>query len=449
MLGAETVPSGSVANNEVPRYVSYASRPQRSVKPGPAPDAAWGRVMVDKATVGCWVGMDDQEALGFVHVSDFEFATGWVPGYADSRPFTAGGGSRSTVTPLAALERVLLNALLQPPCIVGFSGGRDSSALLAVAMRVSRREGLDPPIPVTKVYPDVPATDESSWQELVVRWVGIEEWVRHEYHDELDLLGPAATRSLRRHGPLWPATVHNREPTLAIARGGCYVDGEGGDEILSEFRITPLTQVLARVRPLDRRARRDILVALSPARLRRGVATRKVERSYSRTWVRPDVAAWYKATSTEDVLGASLTYPRAVHQTAHRRAVQTAIRNLDAIGRSLHVRYVHPFYDPEFLTALGLFGGRLGFPSRTATMRALFSDLLPDEVNARNGKVYFNNAFIRSHSRAFLETWDGRGLDSDLIDPDALRRVWSQPSIHSGTFQLVHAAWLATNGPNP
>ena len=388
-----------------------------------------------------------QEAPGFVHVSDYEFAAGWVPGYAEVAPSPSGSGRGSLTTPLEALEKVLLDALKEPPCVLGFSGGRDSSALLAVAMRVSRREGLDPPIPVTKVYPDVPATDESAWQELVVRWVGAEEWIRHAFRDELDLLGPAATLSLRRHGPLWPATVHNRAPTLAVARGGCYIDGEGGDEILGEFRITPLTQVLADGRRLNRRARRDILVALAPARLRRGVAGRQVERSHDRTWVRPDVGAWYRETSLADILAASLTYPRAVRQTANRRAVQTAIGNLDAIGRSLGVRYVHPFYDSEFLSALGAFGGRLGFPSRTATMRALFSDLLPDEVNARDGKVYFNNAFIHGHSRAFLETWDGRGLDPDLIDLDALHHVWSQPWIHSGTFQLMHAAWLATNGP--
>jgi hypothetical protein len=392
------------------------------------------------------VGRAEYEALGFVRVSDFEFAAAWVPGYAETSPSDAGKGRRSPSTPLAALERVLLDALLEPPCIVGFSGGRDSSALLAVAMRVSRREGLDPPIPVTKVYPDAPSTDESSWQEMVVRWVGVEEWLRHEYRDELDLLGPAAIRSLRRHGPLWPGTVHNREPTLAIARGGCYVDGEGGDEILGEFRITPLTQVLARARPLDRRARRDTLAALAPARLRRGVATRQVERSSDRTWLRPDVAAWYTATSIEDALGAALPYPRAVRQTGTRRAVQAAMRNLDAIGRSLGVRYVHPFYDPGFLAALGAFGGGLGFPSRTATMRALFSDLLPDALNARDNKVYFNNAFIHGYSRAFLETWNGTGLDPDLIDADALRAVWSQPVIHSGTFQLMQAAWLATDG---
>ena len=393
------------------------------------------------------MSVNEDPTPGFVRVSDFEFAAGWVPGYADDPPLGS-GDVLANADPVQVLERVLLEALLEPPCIIGFSGGRDSSALLAVAVQVARREGLDLPIPVTKVYPDVPATDESAWQELVIRWLGVEDWVRHEYFDELDLLGPAATASLRQHGLLWPGSAHNRGPTLEVARGGCYVDGEGGDEILGEFRITPVKQIISRARPLDRRARRDAVYAVAPARFRRGVAARQVERWNDRAWLRPEVADWYAASSVEDILGAALPYAKAVRQTASRRAGRVALANLDAVGRSLGVRYIHPFCAPEFVHALGEFGGRLGFVSRTATMRALFTDLLPDEVNARDGKVYFNNAFIHGHSRAFLERWDGTGLDTELIDVDALREVWRQPTIHSGTFQLMQAAWLATHEPS-
>jgi hypothetical protein len=391
------------------------------------------------------VGTAEDSEDDFVRITDVEFAAGWVPGYhRNGAPSTR--RERVVGDPVEALEKVILGALLERPCVIGFSGGRDSSAILAVAMRVARREGLDPPIPVTKVYPEVPATDESAWQERVIRWLGVHEWLRHEYRDELDLLGPAATGSLRKHGPLWPGSAHNRGPTLEIARGGCYIDGEGGDEVLGEFRITPLKQVVARARPLDRRARRAVAYTLAPPALRARVAARRVERAYDRTWLRPEGAAWYRQTAIDDELKASLVYPRALKQMASRRAVRVAMRNLDAIGRSVGVRYVHPFYDPDFLVALGAYGGRLGFESRTATMRALFADLLPDDVNAREDKVYFNNAFIHGYSREFLARWDGTGLDTDLIDVDALREVWRQPTIHSGTFQLIQAAWLATEG---
>jgi hypothetical protein len=388
----------------------------------------------------------EYSALGFHRVSDLEFAAGWVPGYlkpSSARPLDAGSGSN----PVAVLERVLLDALLQRPCVIGFSGGRDSSALLAVAMRVARREGLAPPVALTNVYPKVPSTDEREWQELVVRWLGVEEWVRHDYDDELDLLGPAATSSLRQHGLLWPGSAHNRQPQIEVARGGCYIDGEGGDEVLGSFRITPVTRVLARARTFDRRARRDAVYALAPGRLRRGVATRQVERGFDRTWLRPAAAEWCRSTSVDDILGASLPYPKALKQLVNRRATRIAMGNLDAIGRSLSVTYVHPFYDPEFVAALGAFGGRLGLVGRTAVMRALFADLLPDEVNARQTKAYFNDAFIHGHSRTFVESWDGTGLDPELVDADVLREMWSKPYVHSGTFQLMQAAWLASQEP--
>src|SRR3954463_7149340 len=86
--------------------------------------------------------------------------------------------------PLAALEDVLREALLRPPCVIAFSGGRDSSALLAVATRLAAREGLQPPGAVTQPFPPLPETDESEWQELVARHIGLRDWVRIAHHDE-------------------------------------------------------------------------------------------------------------------------------------------------------------------------------------------------------------------------------------------------------------------------
>ena len=54
----------------------------------------------------------------------------------------------------------MLRALRRPPCLVSFSGGLDSSALLAVATAVARREGLDDPVPATLVVPGSPESDE-------------------------------------------------------------------------------------------------------------------------------------------------------------------------------------------------------------------------------------------------------------------------------------------------
>src|SRR5687768_13796753 len=52
-----------------------------------------------------------------------------------------------------ALEQAVLVGLMRPPCVVSFSGGRDSSAVLAIAAHVARREGLPLPIPVSLRFP--------------------------------------------------------------------------------------------------------------------------------------------------------------------------------------------------------------------------------------------------------------------------------------------------------
>ena len=144
--------------------------------------------------------------------------------------------------PRRALELVVLEALQRPPCGVAFSGGRDSSAVLAVAVHVARREGLAEPIPITKVFPDVPTTEEQSWQERVIDHLGLDDWQRVVIHDELDLLGPLATANLVDHGVVWPPTIHGDRPVVDRVRGGSLIDGEGGDEVLgvTAHRIAPI-----------------------------------------------------------------------------------------------------------------------------------------------------------------------------------------------------------------
>lgn len=106
------------------------------------------------------------------------------------------------VTPRAALEGVLAEALQRPPCVIGFSGGRDSSGLLALALHVARARGLPAPVAATNVFPGDEASSEAEWQELVMRHVRAADWERLEFSDELDLIGPVARAALRQWGPV-------------------------------------------------------------------------------------------------------------------------------------------------------------------------------------------------------------------------------------------------------
>lgn len=113
----------------------------------------------------------------FYRMTPLEIASGWVGGL-DPPPEET---SEVPAHPLEALKAILLPALERQPCAVAFSGGRDSSAILAVAVDLARREGLPLPVPVTNVFPDAPETDELVWQELVIRHLALGEWERLIY----------------------------------------------------------------------------------------------------------------------------------------------------------------------------------------------------------------------------------------------------------------------------
>ena len=74
-------------------------------------------------------------------------------------------------TPRTVLEEILVEELSARPCMVSFSGGRDSSALLAVALEVARQHGLPEPVAFTLRYPGDTDAEESAWQQLVIDYL--------------------------------------------------------------------------------------------------------------------------------------------------------------------------------------------------------------------------------------------------------------------------------------
>jgi hypothetical protein len=89
------------------------------------------------------------------------------------------------------LERAIARALRRSPCLVSFSGGHDSSLILAAATKVARREQL--PAAVTWRPDGAPAADESAWQEAVVAALQVSDWIRLAADDDLDFVGPVVT----------------------------------------------------------------------------------------------------------------------------------------------------------------------------------------------------------------------------------------------------------------
>ncbi len=371
-----------------------------------------------------------------------EVAWGWVPGLVDD---PTDGDADVGEGPVEALERIVLEALQHPPCFVEFSGGRDSSALLAVAVQAARRAGLADPIPVTWVYPTVPEAQEDEWQQKVIRHLRLDTWERHEILDESDLVGPTATDSLRRRGLLWPPTLHTRSVTWRHCRGGSVINGNGGDEILGIRRSTPLAGLLARnVRP-RRRATVQAAKSMLPKAVRRRIVATELWRSGDRRWLRPAARRRYVDAIAADAAEEPFAWSASVLHHLRLRSSRLGTHNLRTEAAAHGVAFVQPFLDPRFVRALAHAGTRFGYPGRTAAMKALFGDLLPDDVIRRTSKADFTRVYFGDHTRRFVDRWTGEGVDPELVDVERLREVWRSERPHAGTAALLQQAWLKAN----
>lgn len=381
--------------------------------------------------------------VGHLKPNRYELATGLVPG-ADPAvgplPSAKQGGDAR-----AALEQAVLGPLRRPPCVVSFSGGLDSSAVLAVAVLVARREGLPLPVPVTLRFPAAEGADETGWQEQVVHHLGLHDWERISLTHELDFLGPIASDVLCRHGLLWPANAYFHVPMLRRATGGSLLTGVDGDVLFGGWRWARL----ANRPPAPERLRQhaaylaQATVAAAPPRPRLLAGRARIRRP---TWVRPSAwpeVAGFLASRWE-------LEPRRwdvrVAWWWRRRYLSYGRWSLSLLANDAKVDLVHPLLDPGFLASLAREGGQRGFASRGDAMRALFSDVLPPALLSRRSKAYFDRALWGPHSREFISQWRGAGVDASLVDPALLGAEWSKSMPHLGTACLLQSAWLETAG---
>ncbi len=350
-------------------------------------------------------------------------------------------------SPIAALERAILPALRRPPCLVSFSGGRDSSAVLAVAAKLARREGLPLPIPATNRFPEADESDESDWQEQVVEWLGLEDWLRPQFTDELDAVGPVAAGALRRHGLLWPCNAHFHVPLLELASGGSLLTGAGGDEVFGPSCWARATAVLGgRVRP----ELRDVLrvgLALAPPIVRERWFRTRVPEAWP--WLHPEAQ---RALGRELAAGAArepLRWKRRLEWIPARRYLQVGLESLGVLAGDSNVALGHPLLDAGFVAALARLAGGQRYTDRTSAMRMLFGDLLPEPVLSREGKARFNGASWTTHSRSFVRSWQGEGADEELVDAEVLRQIWLGEDPHPASFTLLQSIWLRLDQAKP
>ena len=341
------------------------------------------------------------------------------------------------------LEEVILDRLAAGPCFVSFSGGRDSSSVLAVAVHVARREGLAPPVPLTLRFPGVASTQETEWQDKVVAHLGLAQWERITVGPELDLLGDIACGLLQRHGLIWPPNALFHEPLFRMAQGGCLLTGLDGDGLFGAWRWERAQSVLARRVPLQHRDPARIALAVAPAPLRRLALRRRTLPPVS--WLRPAAQQDFARLWVSETAAEPRRWNARLAWYGTRRYLHLAQHSLGLVAAGGGAAAAHPLAEPRFLAALASEGGTRGWGNRTAIMGALFGDLLPRAVIERRGKAEFGRAFWEAQARAFAEDWDGEtGVDLDLVDPDALRAVWRLDNPWFASITPLHSAWLST-----
>lgn len=350
---------------------------------------------------------------------------------------------RAGFDPVAALGSAIERTLDSGPPAVAFSGGRDSSLLLAVAALVCRRAGMEPPLPVTLCMPSAVAeADERKWQELMLEHLQIPHWHRIPIGGELDLVGPYARRHLVRDGLLFPANAHSVVPMLEAAGPRCLIVGLGGDELLTPQQWRTVHDLLGRRRGPQRRDVVRLAAGTVPRSIRGLLRPSDTNGLDAMEWLRP-AAKRQLARGSARRFEEPVSWGTAIRHVASRRDVILPFRAMQRLARADGHRVEAPLLDPGFVGALARAGGRGGWGGRTATMNALARDLLPADVVGRTSKAYFNRVFFGEESRAFAAEWSGQGLDETLVDADALRGEWLSEIPDFRTALLLQSAWLA------
>lgn len=368
-------------------------------------------------------------------LTELDVASGMVLGTTDAE-----GWERSEGDPLTALEGVCRDLLERGRCVVAFSGGRDSSVLLAVLLRVARRDGFDEPVAVTARWPGDPRSDEQGWQEHVAAQVGLRHWDIVTPGTDLDLLGPTSRLVLEAHGLLWPAPFAALFPIIEAAGDGVLVSGEGGDEVFAHWQ-------LARAWTLVRNGRFASTRALAFAALPRSVRLRRAfERADPyQAWLRPEARRLQRQALAAE-MGGPLLWPTHLRRVASERGLQMGGRTFSTLCAARGGSFARPLLAPAFLGALARRGGPAGLGGRTEAMVTIFGTVLGPEILSRSSKATFGNVFWGPAARAFARDWDGKGLDPRWVDSDVLRCAWQAPTPVYGSALPLQAAWLAQEG---
>ncbi len=332
------------------------------------------------------------------------------------------------------------------PVLVEFSGGLDSSLVLSAATRAARRAGWPDPLPVTYRF-SAPRTDERSYQELVIGYLGLSNWRVFDLIDEHDLIGPDALQTLADTGLLMPAPLVGKSWSLSRLGGHAMLNGEGGDAVFGPRRITNARLLMRRLRHRQFRAARQsaasFLVDISPRPMRMRKIARELCDDYGPPWIGPALRADLARRSSVDEADEPVDPRRFGAYLLSTPAVWVLQHNARLLRARFGVELHSPLLEPSFLAAVDATVAWHHWTNRNDVMERHFSPLLPMQILRRTSKAEFSGAYFAGHSRRFAERWDGRDLP-DAVDTAWLMHHWrTDDMIHAGSALLLQRAALA------
>ncbi|MSW52653.1 MAG: hypothetical protein F2817_17415 [Actinobacteria bacterium] len=380
-------------------------------------------------------------------LTDREIAYGFPIGMSDSSiqenspPMRRGPSDH----PIQVLDTILLNALTKSPCVITFSGGRDSSLLLARAAMVAKKHGLPGPVALTHRYPaeDVDA-QETVWQHRVVDHLRLldlpVEWIINDVTTEFDILGKPLTDLLTMNGrPFFPPASGASLFDYQFAAGGSLVTGEFGDELFANSRSYRFRRSISELKYSGRTSMRRVVRPLFPSM--RSIGAEEIAMLTGITWLTEDALHGLFA-SVKQAADDDFGWKSEVRRKLKTRAVQVSLETRDRIAGLFDCIPVDPFLDFQFIDSwfghIDYFG-----ISRSQSMRLLSDGMLPDSVIDRESKAFFNRSRFGEDTKSFAAKWDGAGIESPDVDVSRLRDAWMQNLVTLQSAMLLQQAWLS------
>jgi asparagine synthase (glutamine-hydrolysing) len=160
--------------------------------------------------------------------------------------------------------------------------------------------------------------------------------------------------------------------------------------------------------------------------------------------MRPDTYRQFNAVRIEELSTRPIRRDKFLVWESRLRRSAFAEHTLAQLAADVGARAFHPLHDRRFVAALARDLGARGRGDRTSVMRRIFAKDLPDEVIARSSKANFAVAYFRSFSRDFARRWDGIGVDTDLVDPELLRKAWLEWIVDTRSALALQTAWLSS-----